>query len=148
MFMSQGDRVHFWWVNEWIKFLLDKMVQETLQAQDVGIGQGFEGDGRRGGKRKGLGNGWTILGSGAGLDLSCRRTQDPCRKVPHRGNHPTHDWSQQWKCVRGAGLPWSQGNWGPSPQSVVGKSYHVGSMSHLGKLLHGGRKEIIQGFWK
>lgn len=32
-------------MNKWIKFLLDKMVQETLQAQDVGIGQRFEGDG-------------------------------------------------------------------------------------------------------
>ena len=30
------------------------MVQETLQAQDVGIGQGFEGDGGRGAKRKGV----------------------------------------------------------------------------------------------
>lgn len=100
MFVSQGDCVHFLWVNKWIKFLLDKMVQETLQAQDVGIGQGFEGDGGRGAKRKGWRNSWPILGPGAGLDLSCCRMQDPCRKVPHWDNHPTCGWSQQGKCGR------------------------------------------------
>lgn len=49
MFAPQGDCVHLWGMEERIKFHLDKAVQETLQAQDVGIGQEFEGGGRRGG---------------------------------------------------------------------------------------------------
>lgn len=54
MFVPQGDHVHLWGIKEWIKSHLDKAVQETLQAKDVGIEQESEREGEEGMLEEGL----------------------------------------------------------------------------------------------
>lgn len=54
MFVPQGDHIHLWGIKEWIKSHLDKAVQETLQAKDVGIEQESEREGEEGMLEEGL----------------------------------------------------------------------------------------------